>query len=220
MKKLNILFLLFSLSVSNVYAQFVADNMGRPLRGSRYVDISGSPYFNDKFQKGIVNFGSAGKDANVFIQYDQVADLLTYKDKLESESVNEFVTIVSGFKIVNNSSGDTTSFTNIPDQGKTVFYQVIETGKFFTFLVKEFKKIVDVTSYNTANKEKRVTANVKYFGLNKEKGSLYPLSLDKKSIHAFFVGNETTVDDFMSKNKYNYKDKIHISLLFDYMNTK
>lgn len=221
MKRTIILSLFFFFSIGSVFAQaqFLADNMGRPFRNVRYTNISGSPYFNDNFQKGIVRFGSASKEAKVFVQYDQVIDLLSYKDKISDEEVKEFVIIASDFKLINLVTGDTTSFVNIPEAGKSVYYQVLAEGKKYNFLVKEFKKIVDVSTYNSANKEKRVSANTKYFVRVNADGSLKPLSLDKKSVNSFFAGNEAKADAFMAKNKYSYKNKDDVTSLFSYMDS-
>ncbi|MGE6221460.1 hypothetical protein ACQKCH_16670 [Nubsella zeaxanthinifaciens] len=206
------------LSSVAVKAQFLADNLGRPLRNVRYTDISGSPYFNAEFQKGIVKFGSASKEVTVLLQYDQVADMLTYKDKASDEELKEFVNIVSEFTILNAGTGAGALFINIPENGKSVYYQVLQQGKDFSLLTKEIKKIVDVTSYNSANKEKRVSAAVKYYAKVNADGTLKPITLDKKSILDFFKGNEVKVEEFMQKNKYNFKKKDDVISLFAYMN--
>lgn len=90
-------------------AQFLQDNNNKPLLEKRYVEVTGSPYFNDSFLKGTVRLANGKHYENLYLQYDEVQDQVLFKNNIKDEFPSVFEIPVMAFSIY-LADGTTTSF--------------------------------------------------------------------------------------------------------------
>lgn len=216
-KVISLLALAICLIISvNARAQFLQDSNNRPLVEKKYMDITGSPYFNDTFLKGTVRLADGKHYENVYLQYDEVQDQVLFKNNIKDEIPSVFEVPVSAFSM-DLADGTTASFQSLTgDNLKPGFYQVLQTGT--TSLFKRMKKnIVENASYNTANKEKRITSSTSYL-IKKADGKYISLKGDKKAFLSALSGRSKEIEAFISSEKIDFKNDEDLRRLIAYYN--
>jgi hypothetical protein len=199
-------------------AQFLVDNNHRPLTEKRYVDVSGTPYFNELFFKGTVRLVDNKEYNDELLQYDQVKEQLLFKSNKDDEFPSEFNVPVAEFKLV-LPDGKVVIFENITPTGnsKSGLYQVIYKGKVSLFK-RTKKNIVQNASYSTANTEKRVTSSTAY--LIKTADFKYLIvKTDKEALLNVLSDKVKELDMFISRVKIDVKLDQDLEKLLTFYNS-
>jgi len=202
-----LLFVVFSISKS--HAQFINDVRGRPVTELRYTNITGSPYYNDKFVTGTVKLEGNLKETSALIQYDQIGDLVLVKNKLEDQPI-EVTDKIAVFKLFMPT--DTVSFRSLP--GLEGYYEVLYDGS-TPFFKRTKKKIIDNQIYNSAAIEKTVNSALTYYIITKSK-EVVQVKLDKKGFLNVLNDKSKELSDFISMEKINFKEQKDIIKLLSY----
>lgn len=208
-------FLFFVVNAIASKAQFINDIRGRPVTTLQYENLSGSPFYNDKYLKGTVNIKGNIKVIQVYLKLDQVKDILLAKNDLTSETPIEITDDVLNFKLI-GAEGDTTMFKRIPNNDG--YYEVLYNGK-TSLLKRTKKKILETPVYNSAAIEKSAVSTISYFILTKE-GRLVPIKLDKNSFLAALDKEKVKdVEQYVSKEKLGFRNEVNLKRITGYYNT-
>lgn len=205
----------------NAQQYFAQDVNGQPLRTKRYLDVNGSAYLTDSWQKATVELND-GKTYNLDIKYDMVADNLLFKNK-NGDSL-AFTQPVKQFKIelLNDSRIGAHLFrSGFPSAGgkssETTFYEVLYDGG--TKLLKKRSKTVweETNTYGSANINKNIIEKVLYF-VDKN-NQMIPLKNDRKSVLAVLSDKQADVDKYIKDNKLDVKQDADLAKVFEYYNS-
>lgn len=211
---------LFSLCLTSLdtNAQFLQDSNNMPVKEKRYVDISGSPYFNVTFLQGSVQLADNKKYDNLYLQYDQVQDLLLFKENKDDEFAKKFTVPVSAFNI-DLGGGSIANFKNVTNSDERIdgFYQVIYDGK-MSLLKRTRKKVVEKATYGTANKEKGISESTGYLLLNSDLKT-FNIKPDKKSFLTALSNKAKDVEAYIASKKVDFKNDLDLEKLMAYYNT-
>lgn len=197
----------YTMAVQNakaVYWKFISPSSGL-FNGPEYVDYSfsikeGHPFFQTAdFRNGSVVYDGVLYE-NIPIVYDVSKDLVVindpfkvYKLSLINERVAEFNIEKYHFvRLVNDLT------TN--DAIKTGYYQVLYSGSTIVY-EREEKKLKEETSLTEGLKRFIVTGHSYY--INKDK-KIYSIG-SKKSMLSLFKDKKSEIQQYMRKNKLNYK---------------
>ena len=193
---LNLLLGLFGANVHAQY-QFVPDMTGKQLTDSKYVDLTGTPYFIDEWLNGDVKLSDGKIIKASEIKYDMVEDKLLFK--AEGKTF-EFSPPVLSFTLHTKDGAKT--FLKKDKSGSVAgYYQVINEGK-VKLLKKTRKSILEVKGYNSANVNKTVDENKKYFVVGN--GKDVEVKLTKSSFLETFPEYKSQIESFDFKsNKKN-----------------
>lgn len=215
------LVILFAQTQTKAQGMFTQDVNGSPIREKKYVDVNGSPYLIDTWEKAVVQLDN-GQTYNVDVKYDLVADELTFRSN-KGDSLT-FVKPVKEFKLayINNNKNETHIFrSGFPSTGaKTTeksFYEVLYDGG--TKLLKKQAKSIwtESTSYGTATQTKNITPRTTYF-VAKE-GKMLPLKLDRKSVISALADKSSQVEQYIKENKLEVKNDEDLIKVFAYYNS-
>ncbi|KQC01468.1 hypothetical protein [Pedobacter sp. Hv1] len=208
-------FLFFVVNAIASKAQFINDIRGRPVTTLQYENLSGSPFYSDKYLKGTVNIKGNIKVIQVYLKLDQVKDILLAKNNLTSETPIEITDDVLNFKLI-GAEGDTTMFKRVPNGDG--YYEVLYNGK-TSLLKRTKKKILETPVYNSAAIEKSAVSTISYFILTKE-GKLVPIKLDKNSfLSALDKDKVKDIEQYVSKEKLGFKNELNLKKITGYYNT-
>lgn len=169
-------FLLLNIIGGIAYAQyeFVPDLSGKPLTDSKYVNLTGTPFFIDQWVSGDVKLADGKLVKPTELKYDMVEDKLLFK--AEGKTF-EFYPPVLSFKL-NTADGVKTFVKKDQIAGNGSYFQLLNQGK-VKLLKKNYKNILEVKGYNSATVEKTVDENKKYYVVNNDK--TIEVKLNKKS---------------------------------------
>lgn len=207
-----------NLQAQGLYAQ---DLNGSPIRTKQYLDINGSPYFLDRWEKGTVQLDN-GQTYSLDLKYDLLADELLFRNK-NGDSLN-FVQPVKEFKLsyIDENKQQTHLFRNgFPSTGAKTneksFYEVLYDGG--TKLLKRRAKStwMESTTYGTANQTKNITERVSYFIV--KQGKIMPVKNDRKSVIAALGDKSAEMDKYIKDNKLDVKQDDDLIKLVTYYNS-
>jgi len=195
----------------------MTDNQNRPLLTKSYVDVNGSPYFNDNFVKGSVKLSDGKKYDNVYLQLDEVKSTLLFKDTKDTKEAMEYSLPVSEFNL-NLENGTVANFKKVAsDEKNTGFYQVIYDGK-FSLLKRTRKSVVTKATYGTANVEKNINAVTVFMVVSPDQ-KFTPVKADKKAFLQYFGSKSGDMETFISKEQIDFKKDADLVKLFAYFNS-
>lgn len=204
MKIKNVLVLSLLLCVSHVYVyaqyQFVPDMTGKQLTDAKYVDLTGTPYFIDQWLNGEVKLSDGKIIKPTEIKYDMVEDKLLFQAE---GKIFEFSPPVLSFTL-HTKEGIKTFVKK--DQAGSVggYFQVLNQGK-IKLLKKNRKSILEVKGYNSANVNKTVDENKRYF-VNAN-GRDIEVKLTKNYFLESFPEYKSQIESFdLKSNKKNIED--------------
>jgi hypothetical protein len=202
------------LAANNLRAQyqFVADEKGKLLTDKRYENVEGSAYLFSDWKPGEVVTNDKKLVQNLSLKYDQVADNLLFEANGASY---EFTPKVASFVIKSgNTSRKFIYLTQETGAPLTGYFEALADGKFK--LYKKAKKIVlEAKGYNSANINKVIDENKKYYYV--ENGKFREFKLNKKAIESAFTHHKSEVDSYLATNK-GLKDEGDIISFFQFLN--
>jgi hypothetical protein len=184
------------LEAQTTYSQ---DLNGSPIKVSRYLDIKGSPFLFDSWMPSLVQLEN-GKNYQLEIKYDLVADNLLFKDK-NGDSLN-FVLPVKEFKFT-SPTGRVYRFksgypTTTPNTGKNTLYEVLYEGN--PSLLKRTSKFIweESTTYGTATRTKNISSKIGYFIFDGT--SMKPFKPQNKHLASIFEGKSSILNQYIDDN--------------------
>jgi hypothetical protein len=212
MKLLTTLMLLFCFT--NGKAQgFLRDILGRPIIELAFVDIIGSPFQNDEFLKGSVILHNDDEYENVPLKYNIYDDELYFKST-KDEMLLSFVIPVKSFMI----GGQTylNGFPEIENFTKTSYYGLLADKK-IKLLFKAYKTIAESRPYNSPRAEKRFESYKAYFIL--KGGKMYRFKPSKKDLINLFDSSGPKIEEYIRKEKINFKNDQDLIKIIDFINS-
>lgn len=214
MKTIKITILLLLVLVGFSKAQYIQDVQGRPVFEKSYVDVKGSPFLFNNWILGDVKLENGATHANVPLKYNIVDDILYFRAPKDS-SLLEFVIPVIRFKFNEAFGGALFSkgFPAIENFTNQSYYQVLYDGK-VKLLKKQIKTILENKPYNSATTEKSFLESNLYFAL--KGGEMQKLRPAKKSLLQLFTDKEAQVEDFIKKEKIDFKSDEDLAKVFKY----
>jgi len=202
----------FAWVTSNAQAQIAisADPIGgTPLTGQSYTNVKGTPYLIETWELGTVTMASGKKFENVSMMFDQVANMVIFRDA--DGSSKAFSQPVASFFI--KKDADVFNFERGVDG---VFYQKLVTGK-STLWKKNHKSLIDEKPYGSATVQRNILNNTSYY--TGELTKLTKIKTDKKSILSLFGDKASEVEAYIKKNKLGTKEDFDLIRIFDYYNS-
>lgn len=150
------------LFIQKAHAQyvFIPDQNGKPLTDARYENITGSPYLLDEWANAEVKLADNKLVKPAEVRYDMVADKLLFK---QENKVYEFSPKVAAFSII-TKNGNRTFLLKDDGNNESGYFELLSNGK-VKLLKKTRKVILEVKGYNSANVEKIIDENKKYYVL-------------------------------------------------------
>ena len=196
------------------------DFNGKPF-ANPYADISGSPFFMDKWITGSLEITGSGVFNSIPLRLDIQSQELHFRKPDKSEYAIK-AGAVKQFSIIDSSAGKIQPYTficgypAIDNQGVNNFYLVLCNGK-ISFL-KSMRKIIheekDPLS-GEIKKEFRLYEDYYFYA----KGEIKRIKKDKDFILGFMNDKENLVQDFVKNNKVSFKSMDDIKKLVDYYNS-
>lgn len=182
---------------------------GTPLTGQSYTNIKGTPFLLETWELGTVTMASGKKFENVSLMFDQVANMVIFRDA--DGSSKTFSQPVAAFFI--KKDADVYNFERGADG---VFYQRLVTGK-STLWKKNHKSLIDEKPYGSATVQRNILNNTTYY--TGELTKLTKIKTDKKSILSLFGDKASEVEAYIKKNKLGTKEDLDLIRIFDYYNS-
>ena len=209
--------MVFLYSFDSVGQQIMKDMNGKQLLESKYVDVKGSPFFKDEYIKGSATLQNKQTFTNVFLRYDQVQDMVFFKNDMAEENAMTFASPAVEFKIPMGT--DTATFArlstgNLKNDG---YYQVLYNGN-TTLLKKIRKKLVTKSTYGTAGEEKNISSVVNYFIINTN-GKLLPINPETKSILKTLGSKQEAMEKYISSDSIDLKRDKDLAAVIAYYDT-
>jgi len=204
------------LSTLNCSAQFLSDFRGKPVNEQRYVQVSGSPFYNKNFLKGEVTFTNKNiKNVKGYLNYDQVQDIILFKPNYEDKAAIEITDQIDKFSML-TENGDAINFIRLGSIGLTDalgFAEELLSGK-LGLLKRTKKKILETQVYNSANIEKTVVQETSYILVKDNKAIL--LKQDRNSFLSVLSDQEETLKKYLKDQKINFKQDQDVVKLLNY----
>jgi hypothetical protein len=192
---------------------------GTPFSNYKYIRVvSGSPYFNEDWMKGIVIISNGARARCDFIKLDLLTGDLLYKDSTDNELVA--TTPVKQLTLTEPVSGKecvflNSSFLNLTGEDVSGWYEVLESGT--VLLYKKIKKSVSESKpYNSATTEQTINTTNQYFVVVGK--SITPVK-KPKDIVAVLADKENLLNQFISSNKLNGKTDADFSAVVAHYNS-
>lgn len=183
-----------------------------PAAVSSYIDIKGSPFFNDEFIVGRLKLRN-GKTYEGPLRYD------IYSDQIEFKTENGEIYAVQNPEIIERISLNKSEFICIGEENDFPkgIYEVLGTGKYVLYEkhMVELKDRVPPKPYVDA-KPATFTKKASAFFLLNPNGEVIPLN-SKKDLAA--LNQEKGVGDYLKKNKLKTSDKDDVLKLVEFLNS-
>lgn len=193
---------------------------GTPFSPYKYVKVvSGSPYFNDDWMKGIAILAGNRRAKCDFVKLDLLSGEVLYKDSTGTELIA--TTPIQQLTLIDSASGKEVVFINssvVPAAGNKLidgWYQVLEKGT-ATLYKKVKKSISEQQLYNSATAEQTIHTESEYFiGVTDE------LSFVKKprDISTVLSDKKNQLDEFIAANKLTGKTDAAFTEVVEKYNT-
>jgi hypothetical protein len=198
----------------------ITDVYGRPFL-NKYADVTGSPYFNDtnKLANIILSTGRVFKGVGIRI------DLVSQEAHFISANNTEGV-IKSGV-VTEISYNDTTAesitpytfrtgFPPVDNLTSNNFYLVLADGR-CSFLKSIVKSVSERKNPLSGEVVKEIETYENYYLFSN--GVMKRWKKDPKQISTELSDHQAQIDQFISKNKINLKNKDHLISLLNYYNS-
>lgn len=187
-----------------------------PIKEIKYTDVTGSPYFYDFWVKGKVTLQNGKSYINDSLKYNIIDDKLIFKNDdgalmYFAEPVKEFE--LSGIAL--NPMHFTNGLPAVNGLNSNSYYQVIATGK-IGLLKKVSKNITETKQYGSAVINKAFNTTYSYYSF--QNGTLAKIIPNRKAIIALFDIKEDLLNDFLKKEKIDFKKDEDLYKLFTYLN--
>ncbi len=214
------LFLVLSLISLNSYSQYAltpfAEVQGTQLREIKYEDVTGSPYLFDYWVNGKVTTKSGKHYENMPLKYNVMDDKLIFKH--ENGNLMYFAEPVTTFELLNPDLNISNKYINglpvIDHFNNDSYFEVIFSGQTSLFK-KTNKKIIESKQYGSAVVNKSFNTTNSYFTLSD--GNFAKITPTKKAISALFPTKEQELNNYLKKEKIDFKQDKDLKKLFEYL---
>ncbi|WP_090879445.1 hypothetical protein [Pedobacter rhizosphaerae] len=205
-------FILLAVKNVNAQYQFIPDEKGKLITDKRYENIEGSAYLYADWKLGEVITNENKLIQNLSLKYDQVTDNLLFQANGASY---EFKPKVKSFVIKSGTASKRYIYlTPESGSGNAGYYEVLADGKFKVY--KKVKKtLLEAKGYNSANLNKVIDENKKYYYLKNTK--LEEFKINKKSLETILANHKSQLDTYLSANK-SLKNEEDLVELFKFLN--
>ncbi|WP_337042970.1 hypothetical protein [Emticicia sp. 17c] len=198
-------------------AQYMQDVNGKPLLSAKYVDVVGSPYLFETWNKGDVVLSDGTTYKELDLKYNQVDGIVFFKGK-NGEDLG-FTLPVKSFKLYpNNALMSFVLAPEIKDGSSDPYFELLSDGKKVKFLKKVSKAVRESKSYGSASATKIFAENLNYY-LLKADGTPLKVKKDKKGILGALSDKSAELEQYIKDNKTNFKEDASVAALVDYYNT-
>lgn len=216
MKK-TILYISLFITCLTAHAQYMQDVNGKPLMSGKYVDVVGTPYLFENWNKGEVTLADGKVYKDLDLKYDQVEGIVFFKGKNGADL--GFTSIVKSFILYpNNVAINFIMVPEIKESEKDPYFEVLSDGKKVKFLKKTVKVIREGKGYGSATTTRTFGENTSYY-LLKADGSYTKVKKDKKAIIAALSDKSAEVEQFIKDNKTSFKEDAAVAAIVNYYNT-
>ena len=211
MKRFEKLFIIGCLAWSSTHAQMAvsADVLGgTPLTGQAYMNVKGTPYLLENWEKGSVTLASGKKFENLDLKFDQVINQVIFQDA--DGSMKAFSQPIAAFTIGKDANEH--EFMRGVDG---IYYEKLVTGK-ITLWKKNHKTLIDEKPYGSATMQRNVLNNNTYY--IGELTQLTKIKNDKKSVLELMADKADDIEEYMKKGKLNPKTESDLVRVIMYYN--
>jgi len=186
-----------------------SDQIGGPPMGSQnYVNIKGSPYLLETWEKGSVTMASGQKFEDIELMFDQVANQILFKDS--KGEVKAFNQPILSFIIGQGAKQHT--FAKGADG---IFYENLVNGK-TPLWKKNHKTLIDEKPYGSATVQRNVLNNNTYYV--GELSKLTKIKNDKKTVIQVLSDKASEIEEYIKAEKLNPKTESDLARIFVYYN--
>lgn len=190
---------------------------GRPVFEKSYVDVQGSPYLQDEWTKGSIEFTNGKAYKEVELKYDQVRDVLLFKN--EKGEPFEFSQLVKSFSLTDRKDNRQLLFRNgySPVKGTTAasYFEILADGP-VQLLLRKSKKIREDKPYGSATTVRAVEEYVNYY-ISKN-GTPVNIKKNEKAVLEAIGGDSAALEAYIRSNKLNLKNDEDLVKLIVYYN--
>jgi hypothetical protein len=211
MKPFKKILIIIGLTCGSASAQTAISNDligGTPLTGQAYMNVKGSPYLLENWEKGSVTLASGKKFENLDLKFDQVINQVIFQDV--DGSMKAFSQPIAAFTIGKDANEH--EFYRGVDG---IFYEKLVTGK-VTLWKKNHKTIIDEKPYGSASVQRNILNNNSYY--TGDLGQLTKIKNDKKSVLALLSDKAEDIEEYMKKQKLNTKTESDLIRVVMYYN--
>lgn len=121
------------------------------LYGKRYVDVKGTPFLRDEWEKSSVKMADGTVFSNIRLKYNVADDMPLYQTR--DDRIWQFTSPVETFTLGNKETFN---------KGVGGYYQVLMAGQ-HNLYKKYIKAVFDQRPYGSSNIERRFKDNVEYY---------------------------------------------------------
>lgn len=182
---------------------------GTPLAGQSYMNVKGTPYLLENWEKGSVTLASGRKFENLDLKFDQVINQVIFQDV--DGSMKAFSQPIIAFTI--GKEARVHQFYRGLDG---VFYEKLLNGKVILWK-KNRKTFIDEKPYGSATIQRNVLNNNTYYV--GELTQLTKIKTDKKSILELLSDKAPVIDTYLKKEKLNPKNESDLVKAILYYNS-
>ncbi|WP_181843655.1 hypothetical protein [Emticicia sp. BO119] len=211
MKQFRKLFLLICLAWGSANAQIAVSGDalgGTPLAGQSYMNVKGTPYLLENWEKGSVTLASGKKFENLDLKFDQVINQVIFQDM--DGSMKAFSQPIIAFTIGKDANGH--QFHRGLDG---IFYEKLLNGR-ITLWKKNHKTLIDEKPYGSATVQRNVLNNFTYYV--GELTQLTKIKTDKKSVLELLADKSSDIEAFIKKEKLNPRTENDLVRVIMYYN--
>ncbi|MES2417405.1 MAG: hypothetical protein V4541_04410 [Bacteroidota bacterium] len=217
MKKTIILAACLLYSIQFTYAQGgITVLRGTPVLADVTNNVEGTPYLSRDFSLGsILLINGVTKLDNLKLKFNAFKDFVSYKDNEGNEML--IANSVKWFTIENEGRMLTfqKGFPTIEKYDENTYYEVLNKKGGPMILKKHIKTLLSRKEYNSSKVTDTYLDERKYFVLSETAG-MSKFKTDKKSLATYFPGKEKEMNEYIAKNKINFKDDQDLEKLFDF----
>jgi hypothetical protein len=158
----------------------IPDQNGKAVPRKSLDNVKGNPFLFNEWSTGTVKLKDGTQYADVSLMYDQVDDVLMFK---QNDKEFQFNVPVTEFSITNGKETKhfRSGFPVVDKNNDNTFYELLWENPNYSLLKQTSKQVIETTGYNQVN-EKRFDTRTKYF-LKKADG-LVEVKPSSKSIIA------------------------------------
>lgn len=188
---------------------------------TRYEGVKGSPFFTQSWSEGVLFYSDGKKSAALPLKHDVYKNQLVAK-RPQGDSVLINTGNVSHFQL-KDPAGKVYLFKKFPglktaDAGLTsAFFQVLYEGK-MALLIKHNKSLVKANyqgAYSADRPYDELVSQSEYY-LKKADQTLIKIRMNKKAILDILQDKQSTVKEFVEKEKIDFKDEASVAKLLAY----
>jgi hypothetical protein len=195
---------------------FIARGLAVPSDIVGREDVVGSEFLDNNWSDAIVQTQKGEIYKDIKVKYSVLGDLLYFLG--EKDATMKFIVPIKEFTLLSTLGSPKVFRSGFPktnDYNEASFYQVLTEGKVM-LLKKVIKRITDRREYNSAVTTKEFISNTKYFLY--QDGKMAELKRDKSFILSYLTKKEE-MEKFMTTNKADVKNEVHLIALFNFYNT-